>query len=231
MNANTLKKVHQFGKVGKIVLTVLLVLSIVATVAAALATVAMAVLPRDAIVVTMTNQTSYQGSSEAMESMWRTQTGQAAGEGWQNGRVTPFGSAYDTASMHEENGVTVIETTSAPIAFNCGDAARLLLLTGLFSAALAAALWLLRRMFKVIAGCETVFCEELVKKMKAFGWSLLPVALFDSVSATLARSFMTAGTSGVYIVWGWLIAFAVTMCLTVVFHYGVQLQRESDETF
>ena len=212
MNANTLKKVHQFGKVGKIVLTVLLVLSIVATVAAALATVAMAVLPRDAIVVTMTNQTSYQGSSEAMESMWRTQTGQAAGEGWQNGRVT------------------VIETTSAPISFNCGDAARLLLLTGLFSAALAAALWLLRRMFKVIAGCETVFCEELVKKMKAFGWSLLPVALFDSVSATLARSFMTAGTSGVYIVWGWLIAFAVTMCLTVVFHYGVQLQRESDET-
>ena len=98
------------------------------------------------------------------------------------------------------------------------------------AAATAAALWLLRRMFKVIAGCETVFCEELVKKMKAFGWSLLPVALFDSVSATLARSFMTAGTSGVYIVWGWLIAFAVTMCLTVVFHYGVQLQRESDET-
>lgn len=227
MNANTLKKVHQFGKVGKIVLTILLVLSIVAT-AAALATVAMAVLPRDAIVVTMTNQTSYQGSSETMESM--CQTGQATGEGWRNGRVTPFGSAYDTASMHEEDGVTVIETTSAPTSFNCGDAARLLLLTGLFSAALAAALWLLRRMFKVIAGCETVFCDELVKKMKAFGWSLLPVALFDSVSATLARSFMTAGASGVYIVWGWLIAFAVTMCLTVVFHYGVQLQRESDET-
>ena len=228
MNANTLKKVHQFGKVGKIVLTVLLVLSIVATAFAALATVVMAVLPQDEIVITMTRQTSYQGSSEAMKSM--CQTGQATGEVWRNGRVTPFGSSYDTASMHEEGGVTVVETTSAPTSFNCGDAARLLLLTALFSAALAAALWLLRRMFKVIAGCETVFCDELVKKMKAFGWSLLPVALFDSVSATLARSFMTAGTSGVYIVWGWLIAFAVTMCLTVVFHYGVQLQRESDET-
>ena len=170
MNANTLKKVHQFGKVGKIVLTVLLVLSIVATVAAALATVAMAVLPRDAIVVTMTNQTSYQGSSETMESMWRTQTGQAAGEGWQNGRVTPFGSAYDTASMHEENGVTVIETTSAATSFNCGDAARLLLLTGLFSAALAAARYIVggeaKKLFSFSLTPEA--CRQLDQVTEAF---------------------------------------------------------------
>ena len=94
----------------------------------------------------------------------------------------------------------------------------------------AAALWLLRRMFKVISGCETVFCEELVKKMKAFGWSLLPLAVLASVAETVARRFMAAGVTAVYIQWGLLIAFAVTMCLAVVFRYGVKLQRESDET-
>ena len=55
-------------------------------------------------------------------------------------------------------------------------------------------------------------------------------ALLASVAETVARRFMSAGATAVYIQWGLLIAFAVTMCLTVVFHYGVQLQKESDET-
>ena len=59
---------------------------------------------------------------------------------------------------------------------------------------------------------------------------LLPAALLASVAETVARRFMSAGATAVYIQWGLLIAFAVTMCLTVVFHYGVQLQKESDET-
>ena len=59
---------------------------------------------------------------------------------------------------------------------------------------------------------------------------MLPGAVLASVAETVARRFMATGVTGVYIQWGLLIAFAVTMCLTVVFHYGVQLQRESDET-
>ena len=47
MNANTLKKVHRFSKVGKIILTVLLVLNILATVAAGVTSAVMAALPRD----------------------------------------------------------------------------------------------------------------------------------------------------------------------------------------
>ena len=44
-------------------------------------------------------------------------------------------------------------------------------------------------------------------------------------------SFLTAGKStNVSIQWGVLIAFVVTMALVAVFKYGVQLQKESDET-
>ena len=110
------------------------------------------------------------------------------------------------------------------------DAARLLVFAALASAASVAALWLLRKLFKALEGCDSVFCEELVKRMKAFGWSLLPLAVLASVAETVARRFMAAGVTAVYIQWGLLIAFAVTMCLAVVFRYGVKLQRESDET-
>ena len=47
----------------------------------------------------------------------------------------------------------------------------------------------------------------------------------------MLESFLTAGKStNVSIQWGILIAFVVTMALVAVFKYGVQLQKESDET-
>ena len=231
MNANTLKRVHQFGKVGKIVLTVLLVLNILATAAAGLAAAALGGVSRETVSVSVTSQATYQGRGQFMQSMWQTLTGSWAAEEQQDqAAVTLFGSLYTSAAMRREGEQIVIETVSAPMTYTCGDVVRILLFTALASAATVVMLCLLRKLFKVIEGCQSVFCEELVKKMKAFGWSLLPVAVLASVAETVTRRFMATGVTGVYIQWGLLIAFAVTMCLTVVFHYGVQLQRESDET-
>ena len=224
MNANTLKRVHQFGKVGKIVLTVLLVVNILATAAAGVTSAVMAALPRDTVSVSVTSQAVYQSSGKFAEDLWQVLMG---GRQFENVAVT---NGYASADMRIEGDQMVIETTSAPMTYTCGDVVRILLFTALASAATAVMLWLLRKLFKVIEGCQSVFCEELVKKMKAFGWSLLPVAVLASVAETVARRFMATGVTGIYIQWGLLIAFAVTMCLTVVFHYGVQLQRESDET-
>lgn len=224
MNANTLKKVHRFSKVGKIILTVLLVLNILATVAAGVTSAVMAALPRDTVSVSVTSQAVYQSSGKFAEDLWQVLMG---GRQFETVAAT---NGYVSADMHMEGEQMVIETTSVPMTYTCGDVVRILLFTALASAATAVMLWLLRKLFKVIEGCGSVFCEELVKKMKAFGWSLLPVAVLASVAETVTWRFMATGVTGIYIQWGLLIAFAVTMCLTVVFHYGVQLQRESDET-
>ena len=70
--------------------------------------------------------------------------------------------------------------------------------------------------------------------LKKNGMKVVIITIFEavlaSVAETVARRFMAAGVTAVYIQWGLLIAFAVTMCLAVVFRYGVKLQRESDET-
>lgn len=91
--------------------------------------------------------------------------------------------------------------------------------------------WMLRRLFAVLTKCESPFCCEVVNRMRSFGFSLLPVAAFASIGETMLESFLTAGKStNVSIQWGILIAFVVTMSLVAVFKYGVQLQKESDET-
>lgn len=90
---------------------------------------------------------------------------------------------------------------------------------------------MLRRLFAVLTKCESPFCCEVVNRMRGFGFSLLPVAAFASIGETMLESFLTAGKStNVSIQWGILIAFVVTMSLVAVFKYGVQLQKESDET-
>lgn len=90
---------------------------------------------------------------------------------------------------------------------------------------------MLRRLFAVLTRCESPFCCEVVNRMRGFGFSLLPVAVFASIGVTMLGSFLTAGKStNVSIQWGVLIAFVVTMALVAVFKYGVQLQKESDET-
>ncbi len=70
----------------------------------------------------------------------------------------------------------------------------------------------------MLTKCESPFYCEVVNRMRSFG-------------ETMLESFLTAGKStNVSIQWGILIAFVVTMALVAVFKYGVQLQKESDET-
>lgn len=90
---------------------------------------------------------------------------------------------------------------------------------------------MLQKLFKVLSVCESPFCADFVSRLRAFGYSLLPVAVFASIGDTLAIRFLSAGrNAGISVQWGILITFAVTMCLVAVFRYGVQLQKESDET-
>ncbi|MBR2283567.1 MAG: hypothetical protein IJ874_03985 [Ruminococcus sp.] len=69
---------------------------------------------------------------------------------------------------------------------------------------------------KVIEKCETPFSEDVIKKLKNFGWSLIPLAVFGGVAdgSLLMMAVL-------------VLAFII---LINVFSYGVQLQQESDET-
>ena len=100
----------------------------------------------------------------------------------------------------------------------------------MFAASAAGALWMLRGLFAVLTRCDSPFCGDVVARLRSFGFSLLPVAVFASASDTLTGRFLSAGKGGVSIQWGILLAFVVTMALVAVFRYGVQLQKESDET-
>ncbi len=252
MNSKTLSNFHKFGKVGKIAMTVLMVIAILAAAASCVATIFVATLPKDALTVRVTNHAEFRMNEKNFDFLWYiladsfSYTGDTSPEEILSDKgdiITPpenqdfntelsfFDQSYASAKIYSDGNTKVMEATSSPAEYCSTDLVSVLIVLTLVVASAAAALFMLKRLFAVLAKCESPFCEELVKKMRAFGFSLLPVALFATIGETLSTAFLSAGRdTGISIQWGVLIAFAVTMCLVTVFKYGVQLQKESDET-
>ena len=252
MNANAIKKVNHFGKAGKIVMTILLIAAILVTLVSGVATIYTATLPKDAVKVTVTNHAEFkidEGSFPAIWSFLVQHVSYAADQDPSarlkddGGKVLPpegtelhteldfFRQSYSSATIRSEKNEKIIDANSAPEEYVSSDLVLLLVFATLFAASVAAALLMLQKLFKVLAGCTSPFCVEFVSRLRTFGYSLPPVAVFASVGETLAVRFLSAGRdTAVSVQWGVLITFAVTMCLVTVFRYGVQLQKESDET-
>ncbi len=252
MNSNTLSKFHKFGKTGKIAMTIFMVIAILVTAASCVATIFVSTLPKDALTVRVTNHAEFRINEKNFDSLWGilvdsfSYAGDTSPEEMlkgEGGKIVPpenqdfntellfFDQSYSSVKIYSDGNTKVMEATSSPAEYRSTDLVSVLIFLTLVVASVAVAFYMLKRLFAVLEKCDSPFCEELVKKMKAFGFSLLPVALFATIGETLSTAFLSAGRdTGISIQWGVLIAFAVTMCLVTVFKYGVQLQKESDET-
>ena len=69
---------------------------------------------------------------------------------------------------------------------------------------------------KAVEKCETPFTDEIISKMKKFGYSLIPLAVFGGIAN---GSLLTMA----------LLVLVIIMVINI-FAYGAQLQKQSDET-
>lgn len=250
MNTRTLSRFRLFGKAGRLVMTVLSIVAALITVFCGLAAAYVARLPEDALTVRVVEHTELRFNAERFAALWGILGGSFSYSGsggpdqlfGDETTVTPpedqefqtelklFDRFYDSARLHSDGGSKVMEAEAAPAEYNAKKLVAVFVLAALFAASSAGALWMLRGLFAVLTQCDSPFCGDVVARLRSFGFSLLPVAVFASASDTLTGRFLSAGKGGVSIQWGILLAFVVTMALVAVFRYGVQLQKESDET-
>lgn len=252
MNSKTLANFHRFGKVCRIGTVILLALALLVTVISLTAAIYVSALPKDALTVRVTDHAEFRINEKSFTSLWGiladdfSYAGEASPKEMlrsDGSTVLPpenqdiqtslsfFNQSYSSAKIHSDGNTKVIEADSAPAEYRSTNLVFVMVSLTLLTASIAAALFMLKRLFDVLAKSDTPFCDELVKRMKAFGVALLPAALFSTIGETLSTAFLSAGReNALQIQWGVLIAFAVTMCLVTVFRYGVQLQKESDET-
>ena len=237
-------KINRFGKGGNILTTVLFSLAMAAAAIMTIATIVFATLPKDAIVVGISEKAQIRLDGDHFGTLWNSlvdcfsyagdtepDLGQVPEDTELNVDLSFFNHEFSSATVHSDGDQKVIEASSDVTEYRSGDLLLLLISLTLFLVSVVGALWMLKRLFKELSGCQSPFCDAIVTKMRDFSFSLIPLALFASFADTVSSSFLTAGPEmDLSIQWGVIIAFVVVLCLVTVFKYGVQLQRESDET-
>ena len=74
-----------------------------------------------------------------------------------------------------------------------------------------------KKLAKALATCDSPFEDNVLKKMKSFGFSLIPWALYKLIVGNLGGI-----TTVIFVL--------IVLLFISVFNYGAKLQRESDET-
>lgn len=222
MKNDNIKKINGLGKVMRIILNIAKALMIVVSVCVLIAGIAIVgFLPSDVVKSTGsfvwqtveddTNLPSvFGGTIIEME------------EGKDSIDILGFTAEYQTDITSSDGGdVTTYDTTGS---FTLSDARILkILLAVLFGAieliciTFIIALFFGARLAKALEKCESPFEDNVLRAMKAFGFSLIPWALIN---------FSSGNASGLAVV----IIVLVVMLFAYIFNYGAQLQKESDET-
>ena len=248
MYNTAMKKINRFGKIGKQVITVLMVITVILTAAVAGFAGYLVSLPEDAVKMQVSADADLDVQEKLFGPLWDSLADGVAYSSEQmpdleNEALLPpediplkvrlpiFDLEASTAVIHSEAGRKLVHAETEPVQYETTDFAKLLWWCVLAAASGIAALFMMRSLFLCFEKCESPFCEQIVKRMRQFTFSLLPLAVLVSAADTAVESILYPKEGlNIYVEWGAFGAFLIALCLGTVFRYGAQLQQESDET-
>ena len=121
----------------------------------------------------------------------------------------------------------MIDATANSVTFSKGKLLLSLVSTVLFLLSVVIVLY----MVKALKECDTPFAETVITAMKRFAYALIPAVVLSAVTEGLWSMFISGGNGiELSLNLGGLLLIAVIFILVMVFTYGAELQRESDET-
>ena len=233
------KKINTIGKIGRIFTTIIAVFMILAAAATAVGIGVAASLPKDALAVEVTGTADVTAKGQLLGKIAGAVIDASEGG---NGKIYIDDEqkiAIGDFRNSVPEGVTA-EETGKGFTLNM-DKQMLNLNVDAVIYALAAALvntvctiivlFMIRALMKALERCDTPFCDDVIKRMKHFGYSLIPFAFISGLSENVWHYLLSPGVDvhfgiDLTVVFGILVVFMLTM----IFTYGAALQKESDET-
>ena len=232
------KKINTIAKIGRIITTIAAVFMIIAAVAVAAGIAVTASMPKEALQVELSGTADVTAKGEVLESLANAIIDSSEGG---KGLIKigdsdiAIGDVEDSVpdditAQKTDKGLT-LSVNGYKMNLTVKSVLVTLIFTLLNTACLIVVLFMIRALLKSIERCETPFCDDVIRKMRNFGFSLIPLAIFNGTSENAWDSLTNLGANihfGVdfKVVFGILIVFMLAM----IFSYGAQLQKQSDET-
>lgn len=233
------RKINVIARIGRILTTILAVFMILAAVATAIGVGVVASMPKDSLSVSVTGTADITAKGEILESVvnavvdateggdGKIYLGESDGKtavavGDMKGAVPEGVTAEKT-----EKGIS-LDVSSYQLDITVSSVLRALIFWLLDMVCAIVVLFMIRALMKAIEQSETPFCEPVIKKMKAFGFSLIPFAVFSGTTDGAWSTLLSGSGGGINltVVFGVLVVFMLVM----IFSYGAELQKQSDET-
>lgn len=228
MNNHLVKRMNTIGKVGKIITIVVIVLAIISTIAMAGVAVVVSALPKDTISADVAAQVDVMLSDEVFKDV----------------NDTIVKEVNNNSKETIDAGVAQVDIKAESIKDNAAirvNADKIHLESGMLSPAIWIAVFnciafvvcafFFMGLMSELSAAPSPFTEGVVKKMKFFAIAILAASIATSIANSLISLILTAGHAYTFnFNFGSIITAVIIFVLAVVFRYGAQLQKESDET-
>lgn len=228
MNNQLVKRMHTIGKVGKIIAIVVIVLSIIATVFVTAGAIAVTALPKDTISVNVDAQVDVTLNKDVFGAVNEDIVSSIKDD--PNTQIDVSGAAFQ-ASADLKDGNAVIHGDGKNIRVESGIATPILWFTVFNMIAFIVCAFFFKGLMKELSLAPSPFTEGVVRKMKFFAIAILAASVATSiVNAIIGCIVPFGGGFSFSLNIGSIITAVIIFVLAVVFRYGAQLQKESDET-
>lgn len=234
MKQEVVAKINKFGKVGEVIANICRIVVIMGVVVLLVAGIMLlAVMPKNMMninvktVMGLTFDAAAIGETFATEDV--TEMEASLREEF-NGNVTANGEELMLTDVVVNGDVMEITAETDKIElFGKGKVVIFLIMQLLQMAVAIVTITFIIKLCKEFKTCETPFSNDVIKRMKQVGYSLIPWC-FTYPTAEAAANFMVSNNLNLSIDLGMIIMVLVVIALTHIFKYGAMLQQESDET-
>jgi hypothetical protein len=235
------KKVNRIGLAGQIVSIVLIVLMSVACFGCLLGGVALAVLPNDAATIGFKVDMDV-AVGKSLIGRWMDQISDDPQT--LDAQMSINGTDYTDLDMQKTADGLLIHASADRMEFRVQRLAYAAFSGLAYCAVLLVVFIFLKRLCDGFRRCDTPFSEDVIHRMTVFAWVMVGGAVLLSAAESIGNSLInrsldlsfsinpTGFNSGIECSFSFapiLIALLV-LFLTMIFRYGAQLQKESDET-
>lgn len=229
-----IKKINEYGNAGKIITVIMIVCVVLALVATTVASIAMFVMPDSLFELEIGTQGKLTIDFNSIEAEM------------EDSDIERMAALIDTGSAGVNLGVIRMKLDEAEVVgdsklvatsnenvgvLSFSDIGKVLLVAVASLILTLISLIFANRLCIAFKTCESPFSEEVIKRMRVFAWSLLPWAVFSSVTEEVVNNLFGNNVEiGISLDMNIIFTVLVILALTVVFRYGAMLQQESDET-
>ncbi|MBR3620231.1 MAG: DUF2975 domain-containing protein [Clostridia bacterium] len=237
MNSNSIKRINAAGTAGYVISILMIICAIAALVAACIGTAAVVAVLKDDVSITVDSQAKINLGSNSLSKLkhfigidglddLEDMVNNTAGLD-----ITVNGMNFKDVSAAEKDGRVVINAEGAKNVISLRRVLIFCIIGILYCAACVIALYMVKGLMNLLRKCETPFSDDIIKKLTAFAYSLIPVVILNGVLDG-AKPFLngSAEFAGTNIDLTTLLIAAFIIILIMIFKHGALLQREADET-